>query len=721
MKAPRLRSQITFLIIFCFAFLASISHAQDYEFIAQHEGKNQFIGTFQNYIYFNSGGNIHVLKYDEENQFTIENSFRNGYNSFGSISIDSNFMYLSVLGDGILIYDLTDAERPVLIGNTTGEGKAIGSIISDTLLIAYYRDKVNLFDISNIEQAEHIKTLYYELNVNSAYSLGNNVLYGYMQVDYGGSDFIIGYDLSNLPNPNLSVYQGLNNSPEPCQHCIESKGDLLFLALRDTISIYDISSPNSLQLISKFSVPNEIRYLKIEGDTAFVAVRDSIVYLYNISELLNVQLINSYKQVDWVDIIEIDDNYLITGMGTNSVRVRDMLNPLEQYEFEYSETDAVSKMHIKGDLGYFLTSEAGLQIIDLRNDYAPIKYGNIKPFPSYASKIISTPNHLYISTIKDNDRINIIDVTDSLMPEIVSEIITDNDYLSDFCINNNHLYLFDGSKQLEVYDISIPENPVMTNSFSEDGRWIDVFDSLLVVYEASTFVSKIKLLRLNNNGELILEDEINLHDTDLKGIRQIEIDYPFIYASALNGIVIFEISSDNKLLLYNDLLLEGYSEMGNMVYDDNYFYLSGKIERQNTIAIIDKTDFNNLKVFQEIFGSFHYLAIRPNHIYCAQYGPYYIFSNDFSGLEPISDNYDYFDINLYPNPCSNSTTINLSKNKGTNSKLEIYSLSGSKVFEVDITYEKNILVNTSDFSLGFYLVKYSSGKNIVTRKLVVAK
>jgi len=69
-----------------------------------------------------------------------------------------------------------------------------------------------------------------------------------------------------------------------------------------------------------------------------------------------------------------------------------------------------------------------------------------------------------------------------------------------------------------------------------------------------------------------------------------------------------------------------------------------------------------------------------------------------------------FSVRLYPNPLSNSTTLEISNI--VKAKLEIYNLLGEIVMVKDIIDEKIILLNKFDFSSGIFIYKITSESGI---------
>jgi hypothetical protein len=76
---------------------------------------------------------------------------------------------------------------------------------------------------------------------------------------------------------------------------------------------------------------------------------------------------------------------------------------------------------------------------------------------------------------------------------------------------------------------------------------------------------------------------------------------------------------------------------------------------------------------------------------------------------------------MYPNPTSDLLTVDLSKYNGRSLNIQIYDLSGFRVFDLS-EYSKDALrMNVSGYKAGLYLIQISDGKSTVQKKLMIKK
>ena len=81
---------------------------------------------------------------------------------------------------------------------------------------------------------------------------------------------------------------------------------------------------------------------------------------------------------------------------------------------------------------------------------------------------------------------------------------------------------------------------------------------------------------------------------------------------------------------------------------------------------------------------------------------------------------------IHPNPASDHLTLSFVPLQTGNSKLEILSINGAKVFEIDYgvceagnRYIKNI--DVSKFVSGIYMVRIWNAGNVANKKIVISR
>ena len=92
----------------------------------------------------------------------------------------------------------------------------------------------------------------------------------------------------------------------------------------------------------------------------------------------------------------------------------------------------------------------------------------------------------------------------------------------------------------------------------------------------------------------------------------------------------------------------------------------------------------------------------------------------YEGVEPLATGVQENNITalaIYPNPTSNTITVDLGNNDIDNSSLEIYNLLGTKVSEKQIVNKVNQL-HLETFSNGIYIVKFTNKNGVISKKVI---
>lgn len=92
------------------------------------------------------------------------------------------------------------------------------------------------------------------------------------------------------------------------------------------------------------------------------------------------------------------------------------------------------------------------------------------------------------------------------------------------------------------------------------------------------------------------------------------------------------------------------------------------------------------------------------------------------GTLPVEE-YTFLSKNLkvYPNPLNSGNTINLLFGLPIDAKLTMYSITGKEVFNEVLENTDRKDINVSNLSNGIYLLKLSTEKTSITRKVVILK
>ena len=151
----------------------------------------------------------------------------------------------------------------------------------------------------------------------------------------------------------------------------------------------------------------------------------------------------------------------------------------------------------------------------------------------------------------------------------------------------------------------------------------------------------------------------------------------------------------------------------------------------NAVWVSEDTGLPNVSVtglFQQIFkNEWESGVVNHGYIYAATFGRGVFISKSNAGpvgIDEFTSSKDKNTVNivLYPNPVNDIANIKLELIKSSDINVEIYSITGSKVFSKNysgVEGDNNITLNTNTFNTGTYFVKVSTSTTNEVVKMIV--
>jgi len=258
-----------------------------------------------------------------------------------------------------------------------------------------------------------------------------------------------------------------------------------------------------------------------------------------------------------------------------------------------------------------------------------------------------------------------------------------------------------------------------------------------------TFSNDLNALNPNGHPDSELEENVSLigWSQDVNGNG--ELDY---------------ITFDYDLFqIYREL---GISTMPTVAVDD---YGRVVVAFSSTTETYDNTICNykhiwvRTRALDETWGDFEDLDVNINHIYDECIYPvigqningsaYILYQADFEPGTALDEDHGYiennmivanYDLNVgiqetefnaasvsqnFPNPFTNTSIVSVNLTQATNLSLEVFNLTGQKVYEVNNGHSNagthNLVINAENLSSGVYFYTVNAGNNAITKKMIV--
>lgn len=432
-----------------------------------------FVYIYNDYAVFVYDGGFQII--NVSNAFSPQEiiSIPTGFN-IRRAKIIENLLYLLV-DDGIKIYDISQINDPLLLGQYTDD--------------FFMLDSFDIYD-------------------NKAYIAGWEGLF-LVDISDPAEPHLIGSNQNILTPSNISIQDGI------LYVC-----DFLY-----GFSMFDIENFNDLILVNTYSTPRE---------TVHYATQDRILYLLdwsyglqvvNMDESANPYELNRYfDEFSYIEDLEFTDDYIYYADMMDGLGIYERNNPEEPIYLTGNEmgTSIIYDNDIVY-LSYRTGSDfsVGIKIYDVSIPESPELINTIMT-DNYQTRKIGD----YLIFINGIYSIKILDVSNPSNPTYVSSITNDYHIVS-YQIKNNLLFANTHDSYdniIEIYDISDITNPESISSVSIDYRVFDlnVFEDVLYAgyYNLSWYGSASGYFIIDISDPLIptIVNEFYVHSPNNRGI-----------------------------------------------------------------------------------------------------------------------------------------------------------------------------------------------------------
>ncbi|HOC87903.1 MAG TPA: T9SS type A sorting domain-containing protein [bacterium] len=418
-------------------------------------GYHQYAAVRGNYLYvvdYDGGdyasGYVRIYNVANVASPTFVTAFNTGYRS-RRIVFDGNYGYVAVGDNGISILDLTNAAAPTLAGTCDTPGRAnilsfgavtVGGIPKGHIFVADRPGGLRAIDVSNPAAPAETGALPV-LAAASGSAYGNFLDSGKLYVAYGTAG----------------------------------------------LRILDVSVPSQPTLLSTLEVGGDSRGVVVKDNYAFVAARDSGVYVIDATNPAAPVKVNTLK-TPRARGVAISGNYVYVAASDSGMGVIDASTPANAQVIGYHHPDGHygENVAVHGTIAG-LTAWDKIVFFDIANPLAPAAKGLIPTLTTGNEGFAIVGTHAYVP---DGDYLRIFDLANMNSPAKIAEILTGGyDYMAtvagDFC------YVAAEGAGVRAINIANPAAPVEEGYYdgSAKARWVSAADGFIYVSELSDGVS----------------------------------------------------------------------------------------------------------------------------------------------------------------------------------------------------------------------------------------
>lgn len=214
-----------------------------------------------------------------------------------------------------------------------GQGGSLARFkIVEDYLYAVDQNNINIFTIQNAENPKALDPVFAGFQIETIFNLGEHLFLGSR----------IGMYIYNISNPAIPSFVSEFSHGTACDPVVVDK-DYAYVTLRGgnacgaaesellIISITDLTDPTLLK-----SYPMDGPYgLGIKNDMIFVCDGASGLKVFDKTDVLNLQMLNSFKNIQTYDVIPLDNSLLMVGDKV-----------LYQYEYEVNNISLLSTLSL---------------------------------------------------------------------------------------------------------------------------------------------------------------------------------------------------------------------------------------------------------------------------------------------------------------------------------------------------------------------------------------
>lgn|GEM_PF-3648884 len=439
---------------------------------------------------------------------------------------------------------------------------------------------------------------------------------------------------------------------------------------------------------------------------------------------------NTNQHYDIQNTISIDDHESLAFTDYGAYNVDSTL--LFTEKFEGLTSPYITKIVRFKNKVYALKAPAHLYVSDNDgvsfskvNQYFNIPYYNL---PYIGFELFNTEDAIFVN-VSFNDHEVIYMSYDGLQWDTIQMPDVYENFRSILGHNNDGVFIkYHNStlSKLMFYNTKLNTWTDLNNFIPNDfaNRYYKAVDGpgndLIVYSELNNTANNYIFYRCSNNGLNWYQISSNLFSASAKPLQFASYANNFfvIYATNQNIDNLFVLKNDSlqfdKVLDYGNPNLEVYRYENSFYNFDKNFYVLAVDKNTNVGSLIRSYDLGNS--WQDYNNGASAMIIKS--ILFGQK----ILAGFNDGLYEI-DRYANLDLNeeddnnyIFPNPCNDKLSLVLDKVE--NSKVEISSLEGKKIYW-EVNSGDNISINTSNFIEGIYLVRITTDSNVQNHKIII--
>jgi len=450
--------------------------------------------------------------------------------------------------------------------------------------------------------------------------------------------------------------------------------DSLVYITRNRIQVINISDPYNPGLINTIESPGAF-FDSIVKDNFLYAVEETGLYIYDITDLYNIQLISNYDTTDnygeYQTIQLAGDIAYINESGQNSfptIRIVDVSDPYNPQLLSSYQTSSQIKEVYENTLITFTYNQTinFINVSDSSNPQligsfdVPLDYGTLRDISIKDEKA-------YITT---RSRLLILNLEDLVNPQMINSFYFSQYFdLDEICITDDTAYIVNGYLGLLALDISDLDDISISGSYQVENycTHVAITGNIAILSESDFLYSAgLHFVDITNseNPRLIFSDSGPIPAKTIS----VSDDYAYVYSEQA-GLNIYNISNPYTSSLEGTFCLSENWQTSNLISIRNG---SAYIISADSLFIVDITnpEYPELLFTHSVTDGFHAVTINDDLLYMVY--------NDYIHIYDISNPEYLQDISSYSENADFKGVLLVADNKMSVSS----GLNGIKILDV---------------------------------------
>ncbi len=271
-------------------------------------------------------------------------------------------------------------------------------------------------------------------------------------------------DFSDFNHPRLV---GMVRTPGQAEGVVVKDGYAFVCDGLDGLKVIDVSNPEKPRIVANFSFGGNLKQIRIEDSTAYIANFDDVdgLLVLDISDIKNITLIGKFDPPGYEHVRDlfVGENYVYLADFTGGMQIVDKKNL--SLVATYRSRGVAYSVAVKDNIALLADSDAGVDVINISQPAEPEKIGKFNTL-GYAIKVKLLGTIAFVTT--GSHGLYVFDITSPAMPRLLSHYDTPGNAFG-FFIDGKYLYLADFDNGLIVLDISDPTSPLLVSHFMIPG------------------------------------------------------------------------------------------------------------------------------------------------------------------------------------------------------------------------------------------------------------